>query len=196
VSIQTPLVDSSHVGWNSNFLFLPGEYEGKTKYKGWPAVQAWTSTGWQSNYWEYDVAALVIAPSKKGPIGYVLGFLGILFNVPYLQNWTQVGYPAQQQSGGPPGYLFDGEHQEICNSTFGYYDMGGHGPATMGVGCDQTPGCSGGPWIVDYNGLPGPDNYVNGNFSYKYIGNSISSYSPYFGSGAYNVWDAAQNTIP
>jgi hypothetical protein len=64
------------------------------------------------------------------------------------------------------------------------------------AGCDQTPGCSGGPWIVDFNGLPGPDNYVNGNFSYRYTGEPLIIYSPYFGDVAEAVWDAAQNDIP
>jgi hypothetical protein len=190
------LVDPDHVGWNSSWYFYPAEYQGRTKYKGWPAVGAVTSEGWTNNYWEYDVGALVIAPRRNGPIGVVLGFLGIMFNAPYSQNWTSVGYPAVPQSGGPPGYTFDGEHQESCNATLGVTDMGTNGPPTMGVGCDQTPGCSGGPWIIDFNGVPGDDNYVNGHFSYKYEGAPLSSYSPYFGDAAYNVWNRAQTQIP
>lgn len=194
------LVDPYHVGFNSLWVFLPGEYQGTTKYKVWPAYVGVTSQGWENNHWEYDVGALVLLPSKKGPIGLILGWLGIMFNDYYLQNWTLVGYPAQVQSGGPPGLPFDGEHQEVCGATFGEYDMGSGGPYTIGVGCDQTPGCSGGPWIVDFSGVAGTNNYVNGNFSYRYISGPLASpltiYSPYFGDAAYNVWNSAQTIIP
>jgi hypothetical protein len=190
------LVDPGHVGWNQFWAFLPGEYQGKTKNKIWVTTQAWTAANWVNSYWEYDVGALVMLPIRKGPIGWVLGYLGIMFNAPTMQNWTLLGYPQVPQTGGPPGLPFDGEHQELCASTYAFPDQGANGPPTMGVGCDQTPGCSGGPWIVDYNGLPGADNYVNGNFSYSYVGVPLEIYSPYFGDDAAAVYDAAQNASP
>jgi hypothetical protein len=186
--------------WHQFWLFLPGEYQGKTKNKAWVASNAWTTGYWKNNgYFEYDFGALVIAPIRKGPIGWVLGYLGITFGAPYLQNWTSIGYPAVPQSSGPPGLPFDGEHQEICASTLAETDQpsgGAVGPLAMGVGCDQTPGCSGGPWLVDFNGLPGASNIVNGNFSYKYGGEPLSVYSPYFGDVAEDLWNAAQTDIP
>lgn len=187
------LVDPNNVGWNQSWAFLPGEYQGKAKNRVWVASNAWTAPEWINDHWEYDVGALVIAPIRKGPIGWVLGYLGIMFNADRLQSWTLLGYPAEPQSGGPPGLPFDGEHQELCASTYAQDDQGLSGPPTMGVGCDQTPGCSGGPWLVDFNGLPGASNIVNGNFSYRYTGEPMIIYSPYFGDVAEAVWDAAQN---
>jgi hypothetical protein len=35
-------------------------------------------------------------------------------------------------------------------------------PDTIATGCDQTGGCSGGPWVLEFSGFGG---YVNGNFS-------------------------------
>jgi len=208
--VYTNTLVGSPQGFNSYWFFLPGEYAGKTKLgvvkdlfgiglsKGWVAWDAWVATAWAySNYWPYDFGALVIVPSKKGPIAAVLGWLGILFNVSAIQQWTLLGYPAQAQvNPDPPGYSFDGEHQELCASTYNGSDKIEGGNYTMGTGCDQTPGCSGGPWIIDFNPLGGDSNYVNGNFSYYYGPGTLRSYSSYYNATAYNVWYAAQTDVP
>lgn len=68
-------------------------------------------------------------------------------------------------------------------------------PATIGIGCDQTNGVSGGPWLVDMSGAGGATNLLNGNSSYRYLGgppNSLKLYSPYFSTAATNIRNAAQ----
>ena len=68
-------------------------------------------------------------------------------------------------------------------------------PATIGVGCDQTGGTSGGPWLVNFSGFAGLTNLVNGNNSYKYNNLPLNLYGPYFTTGASNVRDAAQSVF-
>jgi hypothetical protein len=54
----------------------------------------------------------------------------------------------------------------------------------------MTPGCSGGPWEVTSEGEP---HYVNGLNSHHYISAKDQVWSPYFGNGILNLYDAIKN---
>ncbi len=117
------------------------------------------------------------------------------------QHWHILGYPqgARDLAQTPPGPQFDGKHIEICAAAFATTDLPSGNPdlpATNGVGCDQTGGTSGGPWVVDFSGVGGATNFLNGNNSYRYNSpnppENLKLYSPYFGDGAVNLRNAAQ----
>jgi len=197
---------------NHNFYFEPGYYYSKGKYGVWTAYALVTIDAW-ANYGqlEYDLGALVMNRSKKKLIGQVLGFLGWATNLAtypqdYYQHWHLQGYPQAPRPlypHTPPGAQFDGQHLEFNAAGFGDYDWpsGDYGlDPTVGVGCDLTGGCSGGPWVLDFSSVAGDNNKVNGNNSYRYVdqnGNPVypeylKLYSPYFGDAADLVRDLAQ----
>jgi len=186
------------VGYHTNFLFVPALHMTSNPYGKWTVKQAFTLVGWQNGYSEYDHGALVMNERGKKKIGNVIGFLGFAANVDRGQNWTIFGYPADARNlnDTPPGFQFDGVHQEICATAWATNDLGANGPQTIGVGCDQTGGCSGGPWLIDFSGFGGATNTLNGNNSYRYTSpnppEDLKLYSPYFSDGANNLRNAAQ----
>jgi hypothetical protein len=62
---------------------------------------------------------------------------------------------------------------------------------TIGVGCDLIFGASGGPWVVNFSGVPEGTNLLNGNNSYIKRG-LPQLYGPYFTTGAIELRNAAQ----
>jgi V8-like Glu-specific endopeptidase len=192
-------VNTPGVGFHTNFIFFPALRLTKAVYGSWIPIQVFTTTGWaNTGLFEYDHGALVVARGGKLHlrIGEHLGFLGFLTDVSRLQHWHEIGYPlgARDLPSTPPGPQFDGAHQEICASTWATDDQPSGGaldPKAIGVGCDQTGGASGGPWLIDLNGVGGFSNIVNGNSSYKYNNQPLVIYSPYFTTAAANVRNAA-----
>jgi hypothetical protein len=200
-------VYSPGIGFHTNFLFVPGLYGTTQPFGNWKVLpgQVWTLGGWVSGLFNYDHGALVmkrkyIYPIGKRTIGQRVGYLGFVADASRQQHWHLHGYPAAARDLGstPPGAQFDGKHHEICASTWAANDQPGTAgdPETIGVGCDKTGGTSGGPWVIDFSGVPGATNLLNGNNSYRYEGgppNSLRLYSPYFTTGAVNLRNDAGN---
>jgi V8-like Glu-specific endopeptidase len=188
------------IGFNANFLFAPARRLLNNPYGTWTARTAFTLNGWTQGFLEFDHGAIVAnrGGTTNERIGDRVGSLNFLANASRMQHWHLFGYPAPDPRFPPVNPPFDGEHQEICAATWATNDMGFFGPPTIGVGCDQTGGASGGPWIVDYSGLPSSGtqvfNLLNGNNSYKYLApNHLRVYGPYFTTGAINLLTAASN---
>jgi V8-like Glu-specific endopeptidase len=191
------------VGFHSNFLFIPGYHAHlfgpvEQPFGSWTALTSVTLGGWTAGLFEYDHGTLVLNRGGLGVPDYVnnrVGGLGFITHFPRFQHWHLLGYPAALQSPPSPGPGFDGGHVEVCSATFAVNDQPtgapGVDPPTIGVGCDQTGGTSGGPWVVDLSGSPGFNNLLNGNNSYRYVGCApgafcnLELYGPYFSDGAY-----------
>ncbi|HEY8516187.1 MAG TPA: hypothetical protein VIS07_11795 [Candidatus Binatia bacterium] len=166
--------------WSTDVVFVP-QYRQKSRPKGnWNAAYL-ISTGHWVNFSDLgdDMGVVILQPLNGKTIGQVVGGLGFAWNQPYERHWFLLGYPA----GAP----FTGEKQIVCAASFAYVDTA-FSPAPMGVGCDQTGGSSGGPWILNY----GNGNFLNGNNSYGY--GSLEMLSPYFGNGAKALYDCAINS--
>lgn len=194
-------VYSPGIGYHINFLFQPALRAATKPYGSWTVKEPWTLTGWMAGLPEYDHGALVMNLYKGKKIGNVVGWLGFVANAARGQHWHILGYPqgARDLAQTPPGPQFDGKHIEICATAFATTDLPSGNPdlpATNGVGCDQTGGTSGGPWVVDFSGVGGATNFLNGNNSYRYNSpnppENLKLYSPYFGDGAVNLRNAAQ----
>jgi hypothetical protein len=191
------------IGFNGNFLFAPARRNAVNPYGTWTAQTVFTLVGWALGLLEYDHGAMVAnrGGTTNERIGDRVGSLNFMANASRLQHWHLFGYPAPDPRFPPVNPPFDGEHQEICAAPWATNDLptGGAGdPPTIGVGCDQTGGASGGPWIVDYSGLSTSGtqvfNLLNGNNSYKYgAPNHLRLYGPYFTTGAINLLNAASN---
>jgi V8-like Glu-specific endopeptidase len=190
------------VGFHTNFSFSPARRAASNPYGLWTAKKAFTLEGWQQNKLQYDHGALVMNRLSGVRIGTKVGFLGFAANLPRQQHWHLAGYPAAARNLGatPSGAQFDGEHLELCSATYAANDNPAPGtsadPNTIGVGCDQTGGTSGGPWIKDYSGVNGTTNLLNGNNSYRYDSGTVPDilrlYGPYFTTGAVNLRNTAQ----
>lgn len=201
-------VYSQGIGFHTNFLFAPGRFLTANPYGTWTALTAFTLGGWTNGLLEYDHGALVMnrgGLSGTSLIGDAVGWLGFAANVNRQQHWHDSGYPAgaRDLATTPPGAQFDGLHHEICAAPWASNDqptgIPGLDPPTIGIGCDQTGGSSGGPWIVDFSGFAGANNFLNGNNSYKYTGpnppENLKMWGPYFSDGAINLRDSARVVI-
>ena len=192
------------IGFHTNVVFVPGTNNGKMPFEFWNAKILATTMGWGFNaLLEYDHGAVALYRGGKHQMRVAedLGYLGFLADAPRMQHWHLVGYPVNPRdlNTTPPGAQFDGLHQEICAAAWATDDQptgnAAVDPATIGVGCDQTGGTSGGPWLVNFSGFAGLTNLVNGNNSYKYNNLPLNLYGPYFTTGASNVRDAAQSVF-
>ena len=178
--------------WSTNFLFIPGYKDGAALAAGWTwtGSQAWTWGGWHyTGEFCWDMGGVVLNKNNQNPpkkVSQRVGWLGFAWNWSRDMHWFELGYPAAAP--------FNGNRMFICASSHAFDDNPGctSGAATVGTGCDQTPGCSGGPWIMDFlNG-----NYVNGQFSYHYGGFEQAKFSPYFDDSAFTLYDILVNAVP
>jgi hypothetical protein len=197
-------VYSPGIGFHTNFLFVPARHEPTAPLGLFTAIQAFTTAQWaNTGQFEFDHGALVMARGGKSgnsKIADVTGFLGFLANAERQQQFSDHGWPVgpRNRSQTPPGAQFDGLHHEICDAAFGAKDDPSQngGALTSVIGCDQTGGTSGGPWIVDFSGVSGNTNLVNGSNSYRYGGpnppENLKLYGPYFSDAAINLRNIAQ----
>lgn len=197
-------VYSPGVGFHTRFLFVPSYWNGIAPRGIWTARAAGTTFGWQIGLLEYDVGALVMNRGGffNNHVATDTGTLGVLFNGPQVQHYHAVAYPAAARNLAQtqPGLQFDGLHQEVCTAATAGTDLptgGAFDPRTIGIGCDQTGGASGGPWIVNFSGfVAGQNDLVNSVVSYRYTGPNppanLRLYGPYFGNAAFFLWAAAQ----
>ncbi len=163
-------------GWADNVLFVPQYDNGSAPVGRWTATKIWSLEGWsRSHDFRYDMAVFQV----DRPIRPKTGSLGWMANFPPNQGpYRAIGYPASPV----PGYNFNGEH--MWQSLGGY--INGTNPIQMHN--NMTPGCSGGPWTVTRNSTV----YANGLNSFRYATNPNTMYSPYFGDGFIELYNAAK----
>ena len=176
--------------WHTNWVFKPAYRAGSAPYGTWSAFNLASLAGWTgSSNPCYDIGMAAVSDKGGVNIACTVGFLGFMANASRVQHWHNFGYPAAAP--------FSGKWMTVCAGSHSKDDNpGGCTPATIAMGCDMTGGCSGGPWLVRFRGTAGATNYVNGLNSYKYTTPTEPRqiYSPYFTTGAINVynWGAAQ----
>jgi len=166
-------------GWSTNLVFVPGYKDGAAPFGQFTMRQLFCRTNWYQHgnpggLFE-DMGAAIMNPLNGRMLSQVVGWLGFGWNFPRNQIWTSLGYPA-----APP---FNGAR--MFQDTAPYANDGSvpGSPATIGIGCSMTGGCSGGPWVL---GL-GSTNYVNGHNSYRPNNQPLEIYAPYFGDNAHSL---------
>jgi V8-like Glu-specific endopeptidase len=182
----------NHSGeFSTNFAFVPGYRNGNRPYGTWAATEEAAPSQWvTSRNFKFDVGAAVVAHNGSGQsLEDVVGSRGILFDQPVSGAVRSHGYPAQSP--------FDGSKLRYCDSTLGFLDPqpaggDGSGPQTMGIGCDMTPGSSGGGWVVD-DGGKGSVISLN---SYSRSSTPEVMYGPYFGSTIEALYDSVEGDAP
>jgi V8-like Glu-specific endopeptidase len=178
--------------WSSNVVFVPAYYDGSGSLGQWQQYNLWVFTAWHtSGDWSRDSGGVVVHDISAGGntyrLGNVTGYLGFAWNWPRnSQHWHVIGYPAASP--------FNGQRQMVCTASDAIADFGS--PATIGIGCDQTGGSSGGPWIRNFSHVAGAANYLNGNVSYGYGSQPLAMYGPYFDDLSKSLKDAIVGEDP
>jgi len=108
-----------------------------------------------------------------------VGNLGFKVNAGSVQHWMSFGYPAASPYNGQWMY---------CTASSTSKTDTRCSPNPVGKGSSKTPGCSGGPWVLNFQAAAGATNYVNGHFSYYYTSQPLQSFSPYFGDAAWSLY--------
>lgn len=173
--------DGKSSGWSTNVVFVPAYKNGNAPYGQWLAKNLWVRTAWYKNGIPkglcQDMGGAVLYPKGGKKISQVVGWLGFAWNWSRYQHWHALGYPAASP--------FNGQLMVDTQASFAYNGSVGCSPAPVGIGCDMTGGCSGGPWVWKF----GTGNYLNGNNSYRRSSKPEEIYSPYFGNHAKSLWD-------
>ncbi len=182
--------DGSPSGWAQRVVFVPAYHDGRAPYGQWAASTLWTKYEWyQNGDFRHDMGGAVLKKLNGKVISKVVGALGFAWNQPAAVHWHAVGYPA----GAP----FRGTRMFICMASYATSDGSMGDPTPTGIGCDLTPGVSGGPWIQTFKpNTAGGANFVNGNYSYGYFDEPLQIYSPYFDDAAKGLYNALVGDLP
>lgn len=166
-------------GWSTNMVFIPGYKDNAAPLGQFTVRQLACRTNWYQHgnpggLFE-DMGVAILNPLNGRALSQVVGWLGFAWNFPRNQVWMSLGYPA-----APP---FNG--QRMFQDTAAYANDGAvpGSPATIGIGCSMTGGCSGGPWVLGF----GSNNWVNGHNSYRPNNQPLEIYAPYFGDNAHSL---------
>jgi Trypsin len=181
-------VSDGNGSFYTNFLFVPSLHDAVRPFGTWDWDWVTTTSEWHNNgNNRRDVAFLVTRKRSDGQsLGNLVGSAGLSWNAPDKQDvWAQ-GYPQQAP--------FTGRRMILCTAAIAARDSpAGAGPATIGIGCDQTPGCSGGSWKRAWN--MNAAGYAIGVFSYHYSTQPQARYSPYFDTVIRDLWTHAVSLV-
>lgn len=133
-------------GWFTNWVWMPayrnGPQQGSYNWSAATVLTAWQASGGRIN----DVAVIALSGNPVATTGW----LGRSWNQPIVQHHHSFGYP---------GNIAGGNYLIQCTAE-SYPNCGDNNVYAMG--CDQTYGASGGPWIRTFRYfLSGAMNYVN-----------------------------------
>lgn len=188
----------------SNWDFCPEYKNGEAGVGCWAANYAQLTGGWYyDGYWSADYGYIILQATgnkKAKPVTSVVGGLGFGWNWSRDQIWQDFGYPSASPYTG--AYLVDtsAEHRYDVTNPNG---TAGSDPGQQddSIGSAQTPGFSGGPWILSFGRDSSQDplshgDWINGNNSYYFTsggpggGNEegIEIQSPYYDTNACNFW--------
>jgi len=174
--------DNDPGGWSTNIRFAPAYKNGFAPLGVWTTAAITTKGSWITyGDLRYDMGGAVLNEYNNQTISEVVGSLGFAYNQDSGLHWMNFGYPSAEP--------FDGKTQQICVASFAYADTSMPAPSPIAMGCDMTPGSSGGPWILSFSGQVGQTNYLNGNNSYRYSFHPREMYSPYFGDAAKSLYE-------
>jgi V8-like Glu-specific endopeptidase len=169
-----------HTRWS----FVPSYKNGARPFGTWYARRLATFSDWHTNGWRgrygRDVGYAIVSRKSGRNISSYTGYVGIAVNQSRYKLFNVLGYPSASPYVGK--YLVRTEASTAridCRMS----------PCTDGVGTRQTPGASGGPWLINFRLLAGgAANLANGVNSYIYTSRPRVLYSPYFDSAVLNFW--------
>lgn len=176
-------VSDGNQHYHKNWTFVPAYKNGTKPYGTWPADWMTTFTAWHANSnLAYDVAFVAVTNQVGKKLSAKVGNLGFAYNYDRVQHWNMFGFPQASP--------YDGKYMVETQASFAGVDTS-KDPNTTGIGTVQTPGCSGGPWILSFSpSVSG--NYANGVNSYLFTAQPKEIFSPYFNDAVKkNLYDPA-----
>jgi len=168
--------------WATKISFCPSYNNGCYFNWKWWGKKLYSLKGWVNNKnYAYDLA-MVVTTAK---LSHYVGTLGWHSSGFTFSNWIGVGYPAKPI----PGYKFDGRY--MWQSAGKKLNSGLQGINAMEN--NMTGGSSGGPWLdpTKWNNIP--FFYANSINSFGYDSRPGVMYSPAFGQGFINLYNAVKN---
>ncbi|MEU7137353.1 peptidase [Streptomyces sp. NPDC046261] len=169
--------------WHTNWVFVPGYHDGQKPHGTWAATKTMATPQWVSGEeMNFDVGAAVVGPVDGKRLTDVVGAQGLQFNGGYNKAMYAFGFPAASP--------YDGTRLIHCsgNSSKDFLLTKDHG-----LGCNMTPGSSGGPWFTSFDEATGTGLQVSVNsFGYTFLPNRM--FGPYFGDEAKDLYEQAQST--
>jgi len=165
--------------FHTNWVFIPAYRNNTRPYGTWSAFWKTTFTVWHK-YSDYgrDVGFAAVSDISGKKLSQRVGTLGFAWNQSTIKHWNMFGYPAASPYNGAWLVQTQASLSRVDESK---------SPGRPGIGTTQTPGCSGGPWILNFI----TSNYANGVNSSFYSTAPQEMFSPYFDTAVNNVRAAA-----
>lgn len=162
-------VSDGQGNWHRQLVFVPALRGRKRPYGRFPVKKLFAPTAWHDGGdLRHDYAAARVGKGTKGKkLRKAVGTLGFLWNQARDLHWNVFGYPAAKP--------FNGKRIQVCQASRATDDLTMTVPEPMGIGCDQTGGSSGGPWVYRL----GRGNYIGSNSSYRYDPQPEALFGPY-----------------
>ena len=186
--------DTAGAAINSETIFIPGFRNGekppfgKFRVNTYAIPKAWETSavpGSRPNEGA-DVAFMELRDNERGEsVEEAVGLsMGIAFDQPCNQLYTQYGYPAE--------YPYSGEFLYSHVAPFAGADTAaGFTPVPMKIASDFTRGSSGGPWVAGPITAP----TVLSVTAYGYAEQPGYLYGPYFGEAAKKAYAAITSSV-
>jgi V8-like Glu-specific endopeptidase len=169
--------DGDGSGYKQDIVFIPGYRDGATPYGIWTPASLLVAPQWANSADpDFDVGFIVLQPHDGQNIQQVLGAnqLGVDTSYQYLVRVT--GYPS---SAGAPITCVNWTSVESATQL--EFDCAGY-----------TGGTSGSPWVTGFDPRTRTGTIVGVIGGYQEGGDTPSvSYSAYFGSGIYQLYQQA-----
>ncbi|MHC1729904.1 MAG: serine protease [Syntrophobacteraceae bacterium] len=161
--------------FHTNWVFVPAYRNNVRPYGTWSASWKTTFTAWHnSSDFGRDVGFAAVYDQYGKKLSQRVGTLGFAWNQSTTKHWNMLGYPGQSP--------YNGAWLVQTQASLSRVDAS-KSPGRPGIGTKQTPGCSGGPWILDFIS----SNYANGVNSSYYTASPLEMFSPYFDTAVNNM---------
>jgi V8-like Glu-specific endopeptidase len=170
--------------WSDHkWVFVPGYHHGERPFGTFTAHWLGTTPAWHGHENEnFDVGAAVVGRNEKGQtLAAAVGALKVATGLPPDQTFDVFGYPVAKP--------FNGGTLQVCREAgFEGHDFESllePGPLNLTISCDDSPGGSGGAWLID-------GDTVNGVTTYGYPEDPFSLFGPYFGRDVARLYKRAK----
>jgi len=172
--------DNKKGTWHTNWAFVPAYNNGNRPFGTWPARYQLILPGWKKwPGWNDDVGMVLVGKVNNRHIQDYVGGQGMSWDYPRGEKIWSFGYPVN---------LGNGQVMQYCSG------VAKAGPRTadnipfngQAINCDMTGGCSGGPWLRNYNSKTATGNVASVN-SFT-IGTNKVMHGPYFDAAKVGYW--------
>ncbi|MCW5976636.1 MAG: hypothetical protein KIT09_01095 [Bryobacteraceae bacterium] len=180
------IYDYASKKWATNVVFYPGYYQGPNSALGgaWYARALITHVSGAAG-WDYDIGFIQTfnknrtgckATTTNKQVESYTGYLSYKYGGTY--NSRQF-----EDLGFPQGLPFTGKVMVQCSAKTGLVNARGLAN-TIEIGCDQTGGCSGGPWLNNFApGVAGSKNQATSVNSFRWSDRPLAINGPQFLTG-------------